>query len=182
VFNGPDLDQGTTDEYIKAIAHHSQQSSADTLYPGEIYDSLKRFLQQKSNGLQDTEHHASSNFAWLISPAHRGQEASWGSQSSSTSNNNRRQSSGFADPERCLEALRNNIEMSHPQVLFLRGHPSPSWLASIGPFCYVDPELFRWFLRYRAAPGSDYYFDSAPTTSKIFRFKFFTIGSKNHRY
>jgi phage terminase large subunit len=68
-------------------------------------------------------------------------------------------------------------------VLFLRGHLPPSWLASIGAFCYVDPELFRWFLRYRAGPESDYYFDSAPSLmSNIFRFKFFTIGSKSYRY
>ncbi|VUC32065.1 unnamed protein product [Clonostachys rosea] len=68
------------------------------------------------------------------------------------------------------------------RVLFLRGHPSPRWLSSIGAFCQVDPELFRWFLRYLAEPGSDHYFDSVPSLmSNIFRFKFFTIGSKNFR-
>lgn len=73
--------------------------------------------------------------------------------------------------------------MSHPQVLFLRGHPSPEWLSSIGAFCYVDPELFRLFLRYRAGPGTDYYFDAAPAVmSNIFRFRFFTIGSRNYRH
>ncbi|KAF2807993.1 uncharacterized protein BDZ99DRAFT_535882 [Mytilinidion resinicola] len=179
----------TTDEYIKAIAHHSQQSSAETSYPGEIYDTLKRFLEQKSNTEPNTANDAPSDFAWLISPSQLGQQASSDKQSLSDkhslsdSNKNRGGSEGFADPESCIEALRSNIEISHPQVLFLRGHPSQSWLSSIGAFCYVDPELFRWFLRYHAGPGSDYYFDSAPSlVSNIFRFKFFTIGSKNYRY
>lgn len=173
---------GTADEYIKAIAHHTQQSSAETLYPGEIYETLKRFLEQKSTDV-------SSHFAWLVSPSQAGQQASSDKQSLSEKHSvsdttqNRGRSEGFSDPESCIGALKSNIEISHPQVLFLRGHPSPNWLASIGAFCYVDPELFRWFLRYRAEPGSDCYFDSAPSTmSNIFRFKFFTIGSKSRRY
>lgn len=101
----------------------------------------------------------------------------------SDTSQNQRRSEGFSDPESCIEALKSNIKMSHPQVLFLRGHPSPNWLSSLGAFCYVDPELFRGFLRYRAEPGSDYYFESAPSImSNIFRFKFSTIGYKNRRY
>ena len=99
------------------------------------------------------------------------------------SSKTRGQSESFADPESCIRALRRNIDVSHPQVLFLRGHPSPSWLATIGAFCNVDPELFRWFLRYREEPGSDYYFGHSPSTmSNMFRFRFFTIGSKTGRY
>ena len=178
----PDHKPGTTDEYVKAITHHSQQSSAETLYPGEIYDTLKRFLEQKPNTVTKTTNHASSDYAWLASPNLVGQQASSDRQSISDSNSNRGRFEGFADTASCIEALRRNIELSHPQVLFLRGHPSPEWLSSIGAFCYVDPELFRWFLRYRVELGSDYYFNSAPSImSNIFRFKIFTIGSKNHR-
>lgn len=179
----------TSDEYVKAIAHHSQQSSAETLYPGEIYDTLRRFLEQKPDPVLNAANHESSDFAWLVSPTQLGQHSSSDKQSLSDkhslsdSNKNQGRSEGFADPELCIEALKNNIELSHPQVLFLRGHPSPSWLSTIGAFCHVDPELFRWFLRYRAGPGSDNYFDSAPSImSNIFRFKFFTIGSKNQRH
>ncbi|KAJ5794325.1 hypothetical protein N7457_000924 [Penicillium paradoxum] len=180
----------TPEEYIKAIAHHSQQSSAETLYPGDIYDTLTQFLELKPNILPNTANcPPSSDFAWLISPGQSGQQASSDRQSLSErhsiseTNTNQRQLEGFTDPDSCIEALRSKIEISHPQILFLRGHPSPSWLSKIGAFCYVDPELFRWFLRYRAGPGSDYYFDSAPSTmSNIFRFKFFTIGSKNRLY
>lgn len=174
---------GTTDEYLKAIAYHSQQSSAETLYPGEIYDTLKRFLEQKPSTVPYTADHASTDFAWLISPGQPGQQPLSDRHSMLDGNKDRGRFDGFTDPKSCIEALRSNIELSHPQVLFLRGHPSPSWLSSIGAFCYVDPELFRWFLRYRAGPESDYYFDSAPSMmSNIFRFTFSTIGSKNYRY
>lgn len=169
---------GTTDEYTKAIAHHSQQHSPETLYPGEIYDTLRRFLEQPN-----TAPNASGDFAWLISPNQQSRHPSPDSFSVSDSSKSRSRSQGFSDPNSCIEALRSSIELSNPQVLFLRGHPSPSWLASIGAFCYVDPELFRWFLRYREAPGSDCYFDCPPSSmSNIFRFKFSTIGSQSHRY
>lgn len=178
---------GTTDEYFKAIAHHFQQSSAETLYPGDIYVTLKQFLQQKPNTAPRTANHGPTDFAWLISPGQ--QQASLDKQSLADThsfpdrNKNQEPFQEFADPESCIKALRSNIELARPQVLFLRGHPSPSWLLSIGAFCYVDPELFRWFLRYRAEPGSDYYFESAPSImSSIFCFKFFTIGSNNYRY
>lgn len=174
----PNCEPGTKDEYVKAIAYHSQQSSSETLYPGEIYDSLKRFLEQKSS----IANNACSNFGWLISPRQPGQQPSSDTQSLSDSNTHRGHSEGFSEPEPCIEALRSNIELSHPQVLFLRGHPTPDWISHIGAFCYTDPELFRWFLRYRAEPGSDCYFDFAPSMmSNILRFKFFTIGSKNYR-
>jgi hypothetical protein len=183
-FCGPLTDKklGTADEYVKAIAHHSQQSSAETLYPGEIYETLKRFLEQKSSD-------ESSNFAWLVSPSSSGQQTPSDKQSLSDKHSmfdttrNPGRSEGFSEPDPCIEALKSNIEISHPQVLFLRGHPSPNWISKIGAFCYADPELFRWFLRYRSEQGSDCYFDSAPSVmSNMFRFKFFTIGSRNRRY
>lgn len=185
--------RGTTDEYFQAIAHHFQQSSAETLYPGDIYATLKQFLQQRpgtaSSAASNAESHGSSDFAWLVSPSQLAPQASSDKQYLSDTHSfpekdkTRGPFQGFTDPESCIEALRSNIELSHPQVLFLRGHPSPSWLLSIGAFCYVDPELFRWFLRYRAEPASDYYFDSAPSImSSIFCFKFFTIGSNTYRY
>jgi hypothetical protein len=70
------------------------------------------------------------------------------------------QREGFADPNVCTEALKTNIELSLPQLLFLRGHPAPGWPSSISAFFQVDPELFRWFLRCFTEPGSDHYFDS----------------------
>lgn len=180
---------GTTAEYIKAIAHHSQQSSADTLYPGDIYDTLKRFFEQKSRTLSTTDNHVSTDFAWLISPGQvdkqipSDKQSLSGSRSGSDYNGQRGQSEGFNDPNLCIESLKSNIELSQPQVLFLRGHPSPEWVASIGAFCYVDPELFRQFLKYRAGPEENCYFHSAPPMmSHIFSCKYFTIGSKNKRY
>ncbi|OBT70665.1 hypothetical protein VF21_10210, partial [Pseudogymnoascus sp. 05NY08] len=175
----PYIPRCTADEYIKAIAHHSQQSSAKSLYPGEIYDTLKRFLEQRS--MLSAAKPTSSDFAWLISPTQLVHQVSSDKQSLSENNKHRERSEGFTDPEPCIEALRSNIETSNPQVLFLRGHPSPDWLSSIGAFCYVDPELFRWFIRYRMGPGGDYHFDSATSVmSNIFRFKFYTIGAKNY--
>ncbi|OKO98496.1 hypothetical protein PENSUB_9172 [Penicillium subrubescens] len=140
---------GTAEEYVKAIAHHSQQSSAETLYPGEIYETLKRFLEHKSSD-------ESSNFAWLVSPSSSSQQTPSDKQSLSDKHSmfdttrNPGRSEGFSEPDPCVEALKSNIEISHPQVLFLRGHPSPNWISKIGAFCYADPELFRWFLRYRS--------------------------------
>lgn len=129
-----------------------------------------------------TANPTASDFAWLITPTQLVHQVSSDKESLSESNKHRERSEGFTDPKSCIEALRSNIEASHPQVLFLRGHPSSGWLSSIGAFCHVDPELFRWFIRYRTAPGNDYYFDSAPSVmSNIFRFKFYTIGAKNYR-
>ncbi|KAJ3497233.1 hypothetical protein NLG97_g2060 [Lecanicillium saksenae] len=176
----------TNDEYVKAIKYHANQPSNTTLYPGEIYDSLSRFIDQRS---KTTTSSASSlalspPFAWLTSP---GQCGSADKQTmpdklpASDNSAHRGRFEQFADPDLCIQALKSNLELSKPQVLFLRGHPSPAWLRSIGAFCYVDPELFRWFLRYKESVGSDYYFDSAPSAmSNIYRFKFSTIGFQRY--
>ncbi|CAG7563219.1 unnamed protein product [Fusarium equiseti] len=170
----------TADEYVRAIAQYSQQSSAETLYPGEIYRSLKCFFEQESNQLVDSN--ALRDFAYLVSPRLTGDKApSDGGRLSDNpvTGDSQGRSEGFADPEACIKALKSNIEMSHPQVLFLRGHPSPTWLSTIGAFCHVDPELFRLFLRHRDVPGGDYYFGASPSSmSDMFRFNFVTIGRK----
>ncbi|TQV96763.1 corA-like mg2+ transporter protein domain-containing protein [Cordyceps javanica] len=177
----------TDDEYRKAILYHAKQSPGGTLYPGEIYQSLSRFINARSElSTSLTAGSGSTAFAWLTSPCRRSQSEDALPHDKSSASENGAHSGRFerfADPESCIEALRGNIEASQPQVLFLRGHLSPGWVRSIGAFCYVDPELFRWFLRYRESPGGDYYFDSAPSAmSNIFRFRFYTIGSKTDYY
>lgn len=172
---------GTSEEYVNAIKYHADQQSGATLYPGEIYHSLSRFINQRSKlrTPSATSITSPSQFAWLTSPASGSSSDKEGASESphaADSAAHHGHFEQFADPDSCIQALKRNIEVSQPQVLFLRGHPSPDWVRSIGAFCYVDPELFRWFLRYRESANSDYYFDSAPSSmSNIYRLRFYTI-------
>lgn len=177
---------GTAQEYSQAIAYHARQSSAETLYPGHIYSTLNVFLNQKYSDASNPLSSFPDDYAWLISP---GDVTSSDGVSVSDGHSvldlpqQRSQSHGFSTPEACLDAIKLNIESSCPQILFLRGHPTPNWISSLGAFCYIDPELFRWFLRYLDEPNADYYFGSTPSTmSNVFRFKFFTIGSTTRHY
>ncbi|KAH6625000.1 hypothetical protein B0J18DRAFT_197543 [Chaetomium sp. MPI-SDFR-AT-0129] len=164
----------TADEYIRAIAHHSQQTNENTLYPGDIYKPLAQDLK-RGPVAPEAKNPVPDGFAWLVSPGHQ-------APPTADDQENQRQSEGFSDVESCIEALRNNIEASHPQVLFLRGCLPPGWVSSIGAFCDVDPELFRWFTRYAERAEDGCYFGSAPLAmSSIFCFTFFTIVNTHQR-
>ncbi|KAJ6782046.1 hypothetical protein PWT90_03864 [Aphanocladium album] len=178
--------KSTVDEYVKGIKYHAGQEAGATLYPGDIYRGLSSFIDQRAKPTSSSATSLATlpSFAWLTSPAQcNSSDRQQTSDKPSTLDNGvqRGRFERFADPDLCIQALKSNIEASRPQVLFLRGHPSPQWLRTIGAFCCVDPELFRWFLRYKESVGSDYYFESAPSTmSSIYRFKFYTIGFQSN--
>ena len=69
--------------------------------------------------------------------------------------------------------------VSDPQILFLKGYPSPEWVKSIGGCCRVDPEFFRWQLRFRCRRE----YSSSPSLPSAFenivRLRFTTIGETN---
>lgn len=163
----------TTTDYSEAVAFHTLQSSKTTLFPGDIYNDLTKFLKHTPNSgkrNEDLPAHSPTAFATLFKlnrqRCHSEQPAF----------------DAFNDPATCIQSMQRSVEECEPQVLFLRGHPSPEWISSVGAFCHVDPEFFRWFLRYRSFPDSDQFFSAAPTTfSEIFHLKFTTIGCKDAR-
>jgi hypothetical protein len=84
----------------------------------------------------------------------------------------------FQDAQKCIDAMRDRA-VSDPQILFLKGYPSPEWVKSIGGCCRIDPEFFRWQLRFRCR--REYSFSpSLPSTfENLVRLRFTTIGETN---
>ncbi len=164
----------TPADYFEALAFHTFQSSKTTLFPGDIYNDLNKFLKHDpipGKYAEDLPAHGPTAFATLFK-LNRQEDC----------HSKQMTFDAFNDPARCIESMQRSVDESEPQVLFLRGHPSPEWISSIGAFCHVDPEFFRWFLRYRSIPDNDQFFSAAPTIfSNIICLKFTTIGCKDGR-
>lgn len=122
--------------YIGLVKAHSKTSAYDSLYQGQDFEWLSKFLegsiQSWSRQSLDSSHTiapASSGFAWLYSLR------------------------ADLDPKIPLEGfqlslpLQNCIDQADTVVqggvlLFLRGYPSPEWLVQLGARYTIDPEAF----------------------------------------
>ncbi len=68
-------------------------------------------------------------------------------------------------------------------LMFLRGHPTPEWLNTIGAQFKVDPEYFRHHMDFNLSPGTSNWFSSPslPSVSSNFiTIRITTIGHRKH--
>lgn len=74
------------------------------------------------------------------------------------------------------------IESSpHGHVLFLRGHPSPDWLLSIGTKYQVDPEYFQRYLDFFLGQPEHFPLPALPSTAlPMIKLRITTIGGSQN--
>jgi hypothetical protein len=147
----------------RIIFHADKHTITKTLYPGNVYSDLSKFLKRRPRGHHDVE--SNNPFATLFvvnkSACPRGGHLEF---------------TPFDHPSRCIKTIEEHQVAHQPQVLFFRGHPSPEWITTVGSFCRIDPEFFRWHLRFFSYRE---YFSSPslPSTfSNIIRLRFVTIS------
>jgi hypothetical protein len=83
------------------------------------------------------------------------------------------------DFEREVSPLIDNSQYGH--MLFLRGHPSPEWLLSIGTKYQVDPEYFQRYLDFFLGQPEHFPLPSLPSTAlPMIKLKITTVGGSQN--
>lgn len=154
----------TPDVYKDNIIFHAEkQTIRSTLYPGNVYLDFAKFLKRRPSNNHRLDR-STTPFATLFVV-----------DKSACSRGGHLDFTPFNDPSRCIKVVEDHQMNHQPQVLFFRGHPSPEWITVIGSFCKIDPEYFRWNLRFL----NDREYFSSPslpsTFTNIIRLRFITI-------
>jgi hypothetical protein len=158
-------------QYANLVSAHAQQSTTESLQPGQNYENLSQYLQkpyqprsyQEASG--QTRSAGDAGFAILYdlgvdAPLH---------------------------PTRfhhvkAFDEIQHLGTTENGHLLFLRGNPTPEWLNTIGYKCNVDPEFFLRHLNFRAKAGGkpDYFqLPCLPSSNSNFvRLCWITIGSR----
>ncbi|KAH1982797.1 hypothetical protein KXW88_003989 [Aspergillus fumigatus] len=158
------------DEYAQAILSYSQQSVTRSLYAGVHFENLARYLQQPYEAqvpdLVANKHDANIdpvfNFVtfYNLDPSTEIRETY------------------ISSPDVFESKAKELADSPYGRLIFMRGHPSPEWLLTIGATYQVDPEFFRRHLDFRHGLRDHYSLPSLPSTlSTALTLRVATIGA-----
>jgi hypothetical protein len=150
--------RGTPKQYVDTITAHARRGMQDSLIPGVNYQHLAAHLNSYSS--QARNHHTASG--------HVGGYDFVTIHNLKYSRDNTARISSFQDTGddqiQKFEAYELP-ESGSGHLIFIKGYPSPKWMAAIGARYRVDPEYFRRFLNFGHSRN---YFDlpSLPSSSE----------------
>lgn len=161
----------TPRDYANAVSLYAQRNIFTSIYPGEHFDGLAKFLMRGFSGSC-----ADRRFAPVERP---GEFATLYWMSGSDENQLRHLHTVEELKKLFAEGAGGTPLLS--SILFLKGQPSPSWLAGLGSFLSVDPVVFQRHLELVPSFGGRRCFFSPPLPSAehdTIRLKFPTIGTR----
>ena len=140
----------TPEGYSKAINYYAPKTVRQTLYPGNLLTDLAMFLKGSALPTRSSENIPEKlrAFATIYTQDDRGELSS----------------ESYDEVDNCRQAANTALSNSKPQIIFLKGHLCPRWICSIGSLLGVDPEFWRWHLRYRYSQSL---FATAPLPSVL---------------
>lgn len=146
--------------YAGKVALHAGQGTHQTLFPGQNYEAFAAFLRRcfASSRLDNT--------TWM---SRRGRSFATIYELAMS----RQLITEIRNAYQCARLLEAGQES---MLLFLKGYPSPEWLASVGSICGVDPEYFLRHLNFQS--HRDYYaLPSLPSSNEnIIKLRITTLG------
>jgi hypothetical protein len=169
------IDRGKSPrDYANAVNSHASRSTENSLFPGQNYERLAKYLQEPY------ESRVYSNLR-DFQPAPKDNEADFATLVDL--NPNTRDRVTHLQDVLHFESIMDlqACDDRSGRILFLKGLPSPKWLNSIGSMCQVDPEFFQRHLEFRSTVGRPDYFPypSLPSSSSnIINLQLTTIGSR----
>ena len=154
----------TAKTYAEAIDSHT---NLQTLYSGHGFEDLQKFLARPIL----TARNPTAQFPKMLPFA----------TLYTIGNAIKPEMRFYNDHDQLNDALRNNIEDSRHQILFMKGYPSPEWLTSTGALLQIDPEFLRLHMRFREAKE----YSSSPSLpsslENFVRLKVIAVGSREGR-
>lgn len=156
---------GTPEKYARQIYSFSRKSTRDSFYPGEHYDCLAQFLIRSYHTRTDKE----------IIPTRENTADFLTLHKLNDGDGNKTMRFGSLEE---FESYTNNHDA--PQILFLKGYPSPKWLCSIGAKYDVDPEFFFPHFNF-SSPGMPEYsgFPPQPSSTNVIQLRVISLGCWN---
>lgn len=160
---------GSPEIYANAVSAHAGLSVEASLYPGPNFDRLAAYLQSPFEGRR--RFHPLSTQSSRVTFAHYYQKLGASS----------RERLELSQPEDVLPLPHDQPASSGSagSLMFLRGLPSPEWLANIGGAFCVDPEFFQRHLDFLSTTGRINYYPpvSMPSSSDhIIHLRYMTIS------
>ncbi|KAI9930215.1 hypothetical protein ASPWEDRAFT_167883 [Aspergillus wentii DTO 134E9] len=175
-------DKLTPREYIEAISGYARQTLSASLYPGELYEKLARYLQDDGQ-TRPPEHTRAAR-------PHEGKNRQTATLYTFSASGDRDVQTISTTEELCesLDSISGqNASDSglapRSSILFLRGYPSPEWLSTVGSMLQVDPVFFQRHLDIHSSFGKRncFFSPSLPSTTEgMLSLPFITIGSDIH--
>lgn len=156
--------------YAQTVFSDSQISPSESRYSGGHFEGLARYLQrpyevQAPHSRSRTQLSGENERFDFVSICNLDPSAPIRTQHTNS----------ISDFEEGTDALK---ESKYGHILFLRGHPSPEWILSIGARYKVDPEFFRRHLDFLAGPRHAYSLPPLPSTGNAsFKLRSTTIGA-----
>lgn len=190
----------TPQEYIEAISFHAKQTTRHSAYPGQNFEDLAPFLQRNPTypylGNRPNGHRRSPNSVATLYSLHK-TTGSTGTIPTANSAGICRRIDHLDRPSQLPQLLQltsngdsnpgqnNNVNNDNANnkshMLFLAGHPTPEWLATIGSSIQVDPQHYERHLSFLSRQS---YFanPSLPSAAEnIIVLRFITIGRRNSK-
>lgn len=157
------------EEYAHIVAGHANPSStAQSLYSGANYANFATYLERP--------YQPTATIASGLSPETPKPFVTLHDLSLPESDETRIH--GFCSVDAFAKSIEEKQKQAKPSLLvFLRGHPSPQWLNTIGYLCNVDPEFLLRHLNFRTPPTERHFTSPAPpsTTSNIIQLRISSI-------
>jgi hypothetical protein len=166
-------DESPSAKYSLRIHNHASLSTKGSLFPGQNYRTLARYLRQPFQ-----QSHSAALYQPNTRDEHSGSFATLYNLNADDSD----RVVSLPNPE-FFESLMEEIlnDSSSSLLLFLRGHPSSEWLNSVGSMCNVHPEFFQRHVEFWSTIGMPDYFPLPPLPSSsgnIIKLQLTTIGSR----
>lgn len=163
----------TPASYARRVQDHARTTVTTSIYPGEHFKQLAEYLARLSlNPDNNTTGRFHTLFATLyhLDPNHRSEI------------NPSKDLSSETELSQAIKSLSGECKNAN-FLLFLRGHPTPEWLATVGAQFRVDPEYFRRHMDLNLSPGLTNRFSSPSlpsATSNFITLRITTIGKRKH--
>ena len=184
------IDVHTPLSYARTVDDYAKVTHEQSLYPGQSFEALARFLHSPWHQRSSGQGNAASKQSTIPARDLRTQQPTLNAHDISVAAfathyplvaGQRADGKHLCNPEELESIAQSCSQEKMGQLLLLRGYPSPSWLSSIGALYDIDPEFFRRHLGCLTTSGGDSDQDGVsrlPSSSaNVFHFRLPTAGS-----
>lgn len=166
----------TPQAYAEAVNEHAKQATEVSLFPGQNFENLARYLLRPFDSTGSRDHFQAGAHLADFQPTLYNYYASKPKR--------RTVLTKLEDLSREKETQSQDNDANSSSILFVRGQPSALWLAALGATYHIDPEYYQRHLDFRSTIGRLNHFSLPPlpsSTTYITKLRYITICQSNRR-